>query len=125
MFISRMGQTHKKNKYGSVKELRSTFSHIKSIYLDFRLVWFECGLVSSYVGWMGQNKADVTNTQKKIHDDMLSCCATKNNLLPVLFSFLVVQQLTEEYFRQRILGKVVCYDKIDALFGVRLVSPLQ
>ena len=69
-----------KNKYGSVQELRSTFSHIKSIYLDFSLVWFECGLVSSYVGWMGQNKADVTNTHtKKIHDDMLSCCATKNS----------------------------------------------
>ena len=38
------------NKYGSVQELRSIFSHIKSIYLDFSLVWFECGLVSSYVG---------------------------------------------------------------------------
>ena len=61
-----------KNKYGSVQELRSTFSHIKSIYLDFSLVWFECGLVNLYVGWMGQNKADGTNihTQKKY---MMTC----------------------------------------------------
>ena len=42
------------NKYGSVQELRSTFSHIKSINIDL-----DCGLVSSYVDQMGQ-----TNTQK-------------------------------------------------------------
>ena len=64
---------HEKNKYGSVQELRSTFSHIKSIYLDFSLVWFECGLVSSYVGWMGQNKADVTNTHTPKKNDMMTC----------------------------------------------------
>ena len=34
-----------KNKYGSVKELHSTFSHIKAINIDFSLVWF----VSLYV----------------------------------------------------------------------------
>ena len=28
------------NKYGTVQELRSTFSHIKSINIDFSLVWF-------------------------------------------------------------------------------------
>ena len=28
-----------KNKYGTVQELRSTFSHIKSINIDFSLVW--------------------------------------------------------------------------------------
>ena len=37
------------------------------------------------MSWMGQNRADVTNTHKKrkkrIHDDMLSCCTTKNTLL--------------------------------------------
>ena len=33
----RMGQTEK-NKYGTVQELRSTFSHTKSIYSDFSLV---------------------------------------------------------------------------------------
>ena len=33
------------NKYGTVQELRSTFSHIKSINIDFSLVWF----VSLYV----------------------------------------------------------------------------
>ena len=32
------GHEMNKNKYGSVQELRSAFSHIKSIYLDFSLV---------------------------------------------------------------------------------------
>ena len=30
----------KMNKYGTVQELRSTFSHIKFINIDFSLVWF-------------------------------------------------------------------------------------
>ena len=34
-----------RNKYGTVQELRSTFSHIKTINIDFSLVWF----VSLYV----------------------------------------------------------------------------
>ena len=29
-----------KNKYGTVQELRHTFSHTKSINIDFSLVWF-------------------------------------------------------------------------------------
>ena len=28
------------NKYGTVQELRSTFSHIKSINVEFILIWF-------------------------------------------------------------------------------------
>ena len=31
-----------KNKYGAVQELRSTFSHINSVNIDFSLVWFLC-----------------------------------------------------------------------------------
>ena len=41
-----------------VQELRSTFSHIKSINIDFSLVWLVfysvCGLVSLYVDRIGQ-----------------------------------------------------------------------
>ena len=29
-----------KNMYGTVQELRSTVSHIKSINIDFSLIWF-------------------------------------------------------------------------------------
>ena len=31
---------NQKNKYGTVQELCSTFSHIKSINIDGSLVWF-------------------------------------------------------------------------------------
>ena len=43
--------------YGTVQELRSTFSHIKSIYIDFSLVWF----LNLFVD-LSLVKVDVTNT---------------------------------------------------------------
>ena len=49
--------THKnsktQNKYGTLQELRSTFSHINSINIDFRLVWFVSvnPLVCSLLWW--------------------------------------------------------------------------
>ena len=61
------------NKYGTVQELSSTFSHIKSINIDFSLDWFVslCGLVSLYVGQMVQKQIKKTE-----HN---GCCANKNS----------------------------------------------
>ena len=56
------------NKYGIVQELRSTFSNIKSINIDFSLIWFVC---LSYVGlwvhtWTGYDKPTKKPTKNMV-----------------------------------------------------------
>ena len=53
------------NQYGTVQELRSTFSYIKSNNIGL-VCESLCGLVNVYVGWMGQTQKQ----QNKKHDDM-------------------------------------------------------
>ena len=39
-YMSKDSRKYFINKYGTVQELRSTFSNIKSINIDFSLAWF-------------------------------------------------------------------------------------
>ena len=55
MFRSEYEGVREGNKYGTVQELRSTFSHTKSINIDFSFVCF----VSSYVEKMGKTKQKI------------------------------------------------------------------
>ena len=74
--MDRMGQTEKK-KWGSVNLDRL----IKFILVEFGLGKAE-DLVKFSLFDFCLAKVDVTNTHKKnIHDDMLSCCATKKTFM--------------------------------------------
>ena len=74
------------NKYGTVQVLRSTFSHIKSINIDFSLVWFVSLYVYLWVrmwAWCDKQK----NKQKNIMTCRVAAQFPENvSIIPSFFS---------------------------------------